>query len=822
MNFAQFAPQTVAVDRMYTFFSRLTQGLLIVGVALLPLFFIPGFPMLTQSVKSHLAIAVVVAALVTYSLAVLRRGSIALRVPTLVLAWAGVALTGVVAGLLAPQANVAFMGSQIEIHTVGFLLGSLLLMAMMGVFKDAKSGVILFYGSLCVTAVVLALIHLIRLIFGADVLSFGLVDSSVATLLGSFNDLALFFTVVILVGLIALLQLALPRLIEAFVLTAIVCSLVMLGVINFSMTWYVVGFFSLLLLMFTLTKGRIGTTSGTSQPASLLVVSALGITCLTAIVFVVGGTALGGYVNSKTGVSYLEVRPSVSATLDIMKGVYSDRMLTGAGPNHFHEAWLQHKDQSLNATLFWNTPFYAGSGYIPTWFVTSGVLGGIAWLVFVGLLFWQGVRALLRPVVTNHFWYFIATVSFTVAAFVWTTALIYVPGVVILVLGVAATGLFAVAYEVLQDKSASAFNLLRDSRTGFVLIAGVMMVIVVGVAIEYYVIRQVISIKTFASALETPADDNQLAAVTSTVVAAYNLYPNDAYVRDLSQYHLQALAALAAKGSPSPADVEQFNALTTAALEAGSTAINNRGSDARNWSARGDIYALLARLQVEGAYDRAKADYVEASKRDPQNPYYDFQSALLEAGKNNTDGARAALGQAIQKKPNYTEALSALAELDVAAGNLDEAIKTTQSLLSIEATNPGRYYQLGVLARAKGDKAAAAAAFQDAITLDPQFANARYLLALMLLEENNVEAALTQLRTVRDLNSANSSLDDVIRRLEGGESAASVLGQNTATVNEPAPDATDSTVDSAAEVPKTDLLVPVNTVPDTNAATEGQ
>ncbi len=817
MNIAQFAPQTVAADRMYMFFSRVSRGLLMLGIAAMPLFFIPGFPMLTQSVKNHFAIAMVFAALVTYSLAVLRRGSIALRIPALVLAWGGVTLTGVIAGLLAPQANVAFMGSQIEIHTVGFLLGSLLLMTMMGVFRDAKSSVILFYGSLCVTAVVLAIIHLIRLVFGAGVLSYGLVDSAVATLLGSFNDLALFFTIVILVGLIALLQLTLPRMIEAFVLVAIICSLVMLGVINFSMTWYVVGFFSLLLLMFTLTKGRIGTASGASQPASLLVVSALGITCLTAIVFVVGGTALGGYMNSKTGVSYLEVRPSVAATLDIMKGVYSDRMLTGAGPNHFHEAWLQYKDQSLNTTVFWNTPFYAGSGYIPTWFVTSGVLGGVAWLVFIWLLGWQGLRVLLRPVTTNHFWYFIATVSFTVAAFVWVTALIYVPGVVILTLGVAATGLFAVAYEVLQDKSASTFNLLRDSRTGFVLIAGVMVIIVVSVAVEYYVMRQAISIKTFASALETPASDAQLTTVTNTVVAAYNLYQNDAYVRDLSLYHLQALSAIAAKGSPSPAEVEQFNTLTTAALEAGSTAITNRSSDARNWSARGDIYALLARLQVEGAYDRAKTDYAEAAKRDPQNPYYDFQSALLEAGKNNTDGARTALSQAIAKKPNYTEALSALTELDVAAGNLDEAIKTTQSLLSIEANNPGRYYQLGVLERAKGNKVAAAAAFEDAIAIDSQFANARYLLALLLLEENDVDAALVQLRIVRDLNTANTSLNDIINRLESGTSAAEVLGQNTPAVTEPAPDADDGTVDGATEVPKTDLLVPVNAVPDTNA-----
>ncbi|MBP9717654.1 MAG: hypothetical protein KBD44_02970, partial [Candidatus Pacebacteria bacterium] len=93
-----------------------------------------------------------------------------------------------------------------------------------------------------------------------------------------------------------------------------------------------------------------------------------------------------------------------------------------------------------------------------------------------------------------------------------------------------------------------------------------------------------------------------------------------------------------------------------------------------------------------------------------------------------------------------------------------------------------------------------------------------YLMALVLLEENNVDAALTQLRTVRDLNSANNSLNDVIDRLEAGESAASVLGQNTATVTEPAPNSADGTVDSVTEVPESYLLAPVNIVPDINTA----
>ncbi|MFM2339668.1 MAG: hypothetical protein RLZZ360_304 [Candidatus Parcubacteria bacterium] len=813
MNFVQFAPQTTNVDRLYRFFMKLTRGLLIVAVSLLPLLFVPGIPALTPSIKTHFMAAMITAAVMTYSLAILRRGSIALRVPTLLLAWGSVVFISIGAGLLAPQSSVAFWGGQLEIHTVGFLLVGLVIMLMMGVFKDAKSGVIFLYGSLCVSAVILALIHVARLLFGADILSFGLVNSPVATLIGSFNDLAIFFTLVIIVGLISLIQLNLPRYLEVFVLLTIVSSLVMLGVINFTMTWYVVGFFSLLLLMFTLTKGRIGKVASSGQPASLVVVGALAISCLMAILFVIGGTTLGAYINSKTGISYLEVRPSLGATLDILKGVFNDRMIMGAGPNHFHEAWQLYKDQSLNTTLFWNTPFYAGSSYLMTWFVTSGLFAIVAWVVFLSLLLWQGARVLLRPRVTDYFWYFIATISFTVAVFVWLVALFYVPGSVILMLGFTATGLFVVAYEILMDKPMATFNLFRDSRTGFVLIAGVMIVVVLSVAVEYYLLRQVLSIRTFNAALEVPPGDAQLDTITRLVAKAHTLDAHDGYVRDLAQYYLEALATIIAAGASSPTEVEKFNAVTTAALEAGNIAIKERASDARNWAIRGDIYELLARLKIEGAYDRAKGDYSEAVRRDPQNPYYDFKLALLELTKNNVEGTRSLLLQSLQKKPNYTDALSVLAELDVASGNIDEAIKTTQSILALEANNAGRYYQLGVLLQAKGDDGAAKAAFIEAITRDPQYANARYLLALLLLKEDNVPAALEQLRIVRELNPANEVLGDTIARLEGGESATAVLGQQNTPITEPEPNDTDSTVDPTVTVPESDLLVPVNTVP---------
>lgn len=823
MEIPSFVPQKFTTDRLGEFFLRVTRALLIGVVAFLPLLFMPGLTALTGVMKTYMVLGVVLLALVTYSLGVLRRGSVAFRFPTLLLAWWAVVGVAAVAGLMAPQVTVAFLGTGIEIHTVGFVLIGGVLMSMMQLFREAKPSIVYIYGGLLLSAFVLALWHIARLILGADALSFGILSSAAASVIGSFNDLALFFTLVVLVGLISLLQLALPRALEIALVVITVLSLVMLGVINFSAVWFVLGLFSLLLLMYALTKGRIGAVRTTASPSIAVTVLSL-VVFVTSLIFVIGGASLGSMIASKTGVSYLEVRPSMSATLDILKATYRENAFTGSGPNHFNEAWTQHKDQSLNVSLFWSTPFNAGNGYVTTWFVTGGLLAVIAWVAFLALFAVQGARTLLRTGANDQFWYFIATVSFAVAAFVWGTALFYVPGPVILLLAFVCTGLFIVASEALSQKSYRTLNLLTNTRSGFVLIASVMIVIIGAVGVGYQAARHVAAFAAFASASAIPGGENQAAEVTSTVARAYSYYQSDTFVRDLASYQLREMQILAAKTEPTAADTQRFSALLTAALESSSAAIAQRGSDARNWRVRGDIYSVLAAAKIEGAYDRAVSDYNEARARDPQNPYYDAQAAVLAMSKDDTAGARSALGEALRKKPNYTDALILLSQMDIAAGNIDEAIRTTEALISLEPANPGRYYQLGVLLSAKGDREMSISAFSQAIALNPQYANARYLRAIEVLAAGNKAEALAELAIVRDLNPDNAVVADLIAKIERDEVTAETIksGQTNA-VSEPAPETTaDGDVTTVSNAPDTDLLTPVNTIPATASSTAAE
>ena len=50
---------------------------------------------------------------------------------------------------------------------------------------------------------------------------------------------------------------------------------------------------------------------------------------------------------------------------------------------------------SLNSTVFWNTDFSSGIGFIPTSFVTTGIVGALAWIAFLVLLIVFGFRMLI-------------------------------------------------------------------------------------------------------------------------------------------------------------------------------------------------------------------------------------------------------------------------------------------------------------------------------------------------------------------------------------------------------------------------------------------
>ena len=81
------------------------------------------------------------------------------------------------------------------------------------------------------------------------------------------------------------------------------------------------------------------------------------------------------------------------------------------------------------------------------------------------------------------------------------------------------------------------------------------------------------------------------------------------------------------------------------------------------------------------------------------------------------------------------------------AGELDEAGRTFEAVLLIEADNAYAHYNLGFIAQQRGDTGLAIERYNDAITSDPEMAPALYNLAI-LTEQADLEASVDLYRRV--------------------------------------------------------------------------
>lgn len=803
-------------DRVSQTLHSIAQYTLLAISGVLPLLFIPGAPIAVGSIKVFIACVAVFLSLIFFALATLRAGSIVIGVPWALAALWGVVGAAVISGLLSNDIRDAFVGNFFETGTVGFLVLLALLTSLITFVLRSKADIMRLYSVLTVVTVVLSVYHLLRVVVGPDVLSFGVFEGSVASPVGGWNDLGLLFGFVVLLIMVAVEQLPLTKWGRLFVVGILAISLVMLAIINFSAVWVVLGVCSLVQLMYGLTKEHfqpqtMSLTPGQKQSPLSVVVSA--VVFIVATIFVVGGTFVGGLVSDLTGISYVEVRPSAAATLDIGQDVYGESAVTGVGPNQFSAAWQLHKDRSINDTVFWNTDFVAGNGYLTTQFVNLGLLGGVAWIVFMGLLLFTGARMLFRPVHVDKFWYYIGTSSFVASVYLWGMFFIYVPGPALLLLAAVSTGIVCVAYGALVPESVRTVRLATDRRSGFALIAVVMLLIIISVGSLYWVGRIFYAEYTFAHIVRNAAPQQNIETIEQRISELYALHPNDRYAQQLGQLQLARLNALLALEEPTAEQQQQFQDAVANGVQAAQQAIRLDSTEPQHYALLGSIYSVLATAQVENAQQRAEEAFATARQYDPMNPEYALLEAQLAARLGDVETARTKVEEAISLKQNYTDALFFISQLEIAEGNTQAAIEATQAMISLEPRNAARYYQLGVLQSATGALEEAIAAFERAVALDNDYANARYFLALAYLENDQIEAAREQLEVVAELNPDNvAPVEQLLQQIDDG----TIDDIDTPTDLIPEPSAqieTDGeTVTSPeGEAPESDMLTPVNT-----------
>ncbi|MEK7180036.1 MAG: tetratricopeptide repeat protein [Patescibacteria group bacterium] len=582
--------------------------------------------------------------------------------------------------------------------------------------------------------------------------------------LGKWNELGIFFGIGTLLSLISLEIIRPTRFFQVLLWLALVVSIIFLAIINFSLIWMLIAAFSLIFFVYILSTS----TNDKEKDARRLSWISLSLLVIS-LFFILAGNIVGGYIAKKINVQSFEVRPSWSATFEIAGKTFKENPVLGAGPNRFLTQWFLHKPAGVNLTNFWNTHFVYGVGLIPSSLITSGTLGFLSWIIFLGFFLYIGFKALFFKG-REQFSQYLVVSSFFVSLYLWAVAFFYTPDLTIFTLTFFFTGLFVAALSFEHIIPVKTISFTDHPRISFISILFVVFLLISTVSFGYLVIQNGLSSAYFEKGLIAFSQGNMSAAETE-FSKAVALDKKDLYHRSLVEVNLVRLQQIATQEDISSEAVRSnFQRILASTLDNARKAVEKDPTNYQNWLVVGKVYELMVELRVQGAYENAEIAYTEALKRNPFNPAINLERARLEIARADFKKAKEYIAGALQQKQNYTEAIFLLSQIEVTEGNVNGAISSVESATLLSPDDPLVFFRLGLLKYNKKDYKGAAKAFEQAVALNPVYANARYFLGLSYYQDRRSKDAILQFEAVQSTNPDNAEVKLILANLKAGKS----------------------------------------------------
>ncbi|MEK9160853.1 MAG: tetratricopeptide repeat protein [Patescibacteria group bacterium] len=731
-------------------------------------------------------VVLAVGALVTFILfatACLTRGEVPVpHVPLLGALWlvpVAYALSTLFSGV---GFDAAVFGNGFSFDTLGlFLIFSLLATLATFILRTVRAQR-LFLTGLGVSFLLVLVSEMIFVLVGS--LSPSTV-SPTSNLIGSFIDMGAFVGLVAIFSLLALRMLGGARRIQFIV--AVVVSLFALTLVNSTIVWILVSLVALgLFVEAVMYRNRAVTVhSPDSRPLILPLV-----TLVLGFLFILGGSTIGGSIANLFGTTYIDARPSWQATFGIGTHTYAVSPIFGTGPNSFLEEWVRHHDRSINDSIFWAVDFGSGVGHVPTSFVTTGILGVLAWLGFFALMLFFGVRGLVSRLSEDRWGRLVMLSSFVGALYVLLLMVFALPGPVTMSVGFVLLGLFIASLEG-EQKRVCVFA--ENPRLGFGIVFVLTLLIIASIVAGYAVIERYVA-RMLAQQASVALVSGEVEKAAESVTASINLAPRDETFRLTALIALAQMNRAAADTTLAPAVMqERVRAAAGSAIVAGLEAAKIDQENYQNWALLGNIYGSLVSLGVQGAHEEAVGAYARAIELAPTNPALRFVMAQLEIAQGNNADAETLLIEAINLKRDYTEAILLYARIAVSSGKTAEALQAAEAAAYFAPNDPGVLLQTGLLRYAGGNTAGAIEALARAVALNPQFANAHFYLGVMHAISGDYQRAAEELRIVAGFSDDNAfAVAADITALEAGtnpfpSSRIAAFGIPYVPVDEPTP-----------------------------------
>lgn len=773
-----------------SFLDRTARWVLLATLFFMPLFAVPSLSVPFGFSKTALFMLLTAFAAGLWAIARLRDGVISFPRTALFPILGVLLVVNVIATLASGAAALSWSGAFFDVGSLSFFLALAVFLFLFASLIRSAEEVFYAYLLFFISASLLALFHLIRFVGGPDLLSFNFFTETTGTILGRWNDLGVFFGAVAIFTLSTLEFMHLRAGLRMLFLVMLTVSLLILGVVNMTLAWVLVGAFALVFLVYLISfrhlsradvaevrsavehdteeyKNEASATLPTDVRRKIPVISLTVFLC--AVVFVVAPGPLGDAISGRLHIVSFEARPSFGATLDIAKQTLKESPFFGAGPNLFVRQWLLFKPLGANQTIFWNTDFSSGIGFLPTTLVTTGLLGAALWLLFLVWYAYTGFRFILSAS-ANKVGRYLVGASFLPALFLWSILFFYSSGPVILFLAFAMTGVSLGALYGMGALKTRVLTITGSPAASFAAVLALILFLLSDVVFAYGVGNRFASAVSYLKGVRAANEKGALNEAEKLISRALERSPVDMYARTLTEVSLARMNSLFSGSNAQNADAtrEEFQRLLGKAVDYGKSAVALDAGNYENWLALGRVYEAVVPLKISGAYESARAAYEEAHKRNPNSPGIFLTRARLEAAKGDGARAREFIGQSLQAKPNYTEAIFFLSQLEVQEGNIAAAIQSVDAAIVLAPNDPVLRFQSGILKYHEKDFRGAADALERAVALNPNYANARYFLGLSYDRLNREKDAVGQFELLSKTNPDNTEVALILNNLKAG------------------------------------------------------
>lgn len=777
------------MDNLSNRFNQISKIILYIIAAALPLWFLP-FRIPVEFGREVTFAVLAAVAVILQLLIILRAGEMRwTRSPILWAAGLFLLLYGLSAFFSkSPLLSLYFAEPTAErLSTI--ILGLVLLLLIATVFKTAKEASI-FVFILIAAGGVSALLNLLQ--------AFGVLPAVtgnwllVTNPIGTINGLGLLYLALLAINIGLFLSGAFGGFRHSAKILLSVSSLLFaafLLIINFQTVWMVLlgsAIFLFGLIFNRVTSNRLPVTNFTWRHWTVLALIVFSVVTLMIRVPLVSVSLP------------LEVNPSLRATFGVAFSVFKESILAlffGSGPGTFGLDWSQYKDPSINQTIFWGVRFGQGYSWATTALATTGLLGALGLLVFIGTALFAFLRRLLSPAgeeIILERALFLGLVSAILTAFLYpatfsmTILLFILMGLLLSLMGEKGEKGFWAAARI-DAKFESPWALFLASLVSIFFIS-------LSVAVLYFETAKIRAAFAREAAREALNRGNFPETIGHLERSLALDGRNPRYHQALIVARIEQIRALVQKASAGENVQNEFQSVVSIAIQNSQTAVTLYPKEASFWRAQGALYETVIPF-IAGSERFAFASYGKASELDPLNPaiwtelgraYMVFaervqfllsqagageRQALEQAREQSVSAAQQAFQKAVEVKPDFASAHFLLAQAAARRGDINLAISSGEQAKLAAPLDIGIAFQLGLLYYQNDNMQRAEAEFLRALSINANYSNARYFLGLIYDRRGQKNRALEQFEQIKLFNPDNKEVDTIIKNLKANKRA---------------------------------------------------